>query len=117
MNSSYTEDFKRMRQLRWWLVVAMLIGPVGAIINHRFIDPTNRATPGLEAFYVVWILFTALVSIQIQNVRCPRCGQLWKGDRLALSRVGFWNAFRVGRSCAFCGLEMTEYIANNSVLL
>ena len=108
MNSSYAEDFKRLRQLRWWLVASMVIGPAGAIINHVFIDPTNRATPGLRAFYVVWILFLVLVSFQVRNMRCPRCGRLWKGEWLSLSRVGFWNAFRVGRRCAFCGLEMAK---------
>ena len=108
MNAPYTEDFKRMRRLRWWFLFAMVIGPVGAIINHVFIDPTNRATPGLTAFYVVWMGFVLLTSIQFQNMRCPRCGRAWKGDWLALSRTGFWNVLRVGRRCANCGLEMTK---------
>jgi len=108
MNDSYTEDFKRMRRLRWWLLFAMLIGPIGATINHLFIDPTNRTTPGLVAFYVVWISFTAGISFQFQHMRCPRCGRPWKGDWLSLSRVGFWNALRVPRQCANCGLEMTK---------
>ena len=108
MNDSYAEEFKRMRRLRWWFLFAMLIGPVGAIINHVFIDPRDRATPGLVAFYVVWLSFTAFTSVQFRYMRCPRCGQPWKGNWLSLSQVGFWNTFRIPRHCGNCGLEMTK---------
>src|ERR1700756_510885 len=46
MNDSYAEEFKRMRRLRWWFLFAMLIGPVGAIINHVFIDPQRPGDTG-----------------------------------------------------------------------
>jgi hypothetical protein len=103
-HNTYAEQWKEMRDLRRRLVLYFLIGPIGFALNHFFIDPTNRATTGLKIFTFVWLSFGVLAAVQFSNVRCPRCGKPWRGDRL--HRIGGpWSLF-LGRRCPNCGLEM-----------
>jgi hypothetical protein len=108
MNSSYAEESQKMRRLHRRLLFALLIGPVSLGINHYFINPTNRAAPGVVAFCAVWLLFGVWTAFKYQTMPCPRCTRPWRGSWFSLSGVGPWSVLRLPQRCPHCGLDKDQ---------
>jgi hypothetical protein len=99
-NNAYAEQWKRMRRIHRQLLLSYLIGPIGFVFNHFLIDPTNQGTPGILIFTAAWLSFLIWAAMEYRNIRCPRCGQLWRRNF-----VGPWSIFLRHR-CPHCGLEL-----------
>jgi hypothetical protein len=56
-NSTYAEQWKKMRRIALRLALAAFIGPAGLILNHYFIDRSDRFTARVEIFWWAAILF------------------------------------------------------------
>lgn len=106
--STYNEEWKRMNRIYRRLLISFLVGPIGLALNHYFIDPADRATPGLTLFCIAWMSFGAWTAYQYQTMPCPRCGQLWGGSWFSLSRMGPWNMLFLRHRCANCELELPQ---------
>ncbi len=104
IDTSYSDQWERMRGVSRRLVLAYVIGPIGFVLNHVLIDPTNRLTAPIAVFSVAWMVFLVGTSIQYQVMPCPRCGRAWQGDWLSFDRIGPWRMF-LRLKCPHCGLE------------
>ena len=79
MNGIYAEQWRKMRFISRRLVLAYLIGPIGWLLIHFFLDPKDRLTPGVAIFWGACIVFLGWTAHQYKTWPCPRCGKPWQG--------------------------------------
>lgn len=104
-NPSYAEQWQKMRRIAHRLVVAYLIFPVGFMLNHYFIDPTNRLSVSLAVLLVASSVFLIWTVHQYRNWPCPRCRHPWQQKGPWPQWEGFWDMF-LRHKCRHCGLEL-----------
>jgi predicted RNA-binding Zn-ribbon protein involved in translation (DUF1610 family) len=103
MNNSYAKQWKKIRRIQLRLVLSLLIGLTGFMINH-FISNPDRASLPFNMFLGAWALFSAWTAYQYMYWPCPRCGQRWRGGTF-WHRIGPWSFF-LRQKCPHCGLEL-----------
>src|ERR1700735_287189 len=103
VNRAYAEQWKKMRRVWRRLVLAYVIGAIGLGINHFLIDSTNQGSLGVTIFTAAWLSFLLWTALEYWNIRCPRCGQPWRGGLFQIP--GPWRIFLRHR-CPHCGLEL-----------
>jgi DNA-directed RNA polymerase subunit RPC12/RpoP len=102
VNAAYIEQWKKMRRARRRFVLAVLAFPIGLVVNHYLIDPTNRLTASVAIFGLGCFSFFLLATSEYRNLRCPRCGQLWQNGFHAVRRCFLVLRHR----CPHCGLRL-----------
>ena len=99
---SYAQQWMKMKRARRRFVLAIIVFPIGAIVNHFLIDPTNRLTVGVMIFGLACFSFALLATFELRNLRCPRCGQRWQDGFRAVGPFSLVLRHR----CPHCGLRL-----------
>jgi hypothetical protein len=103
MNDIYAEQWRKMRFISRRLVLAYLIGPIGWLLIHFFLDPKDRLTPGVAIFWGACIVFLGWTAHQYKTWPCPRCGKPWQGGWFSVQGP---SSLALNRRCPHCGLDL-----------
>jgi len=72
VNAAYIEQWKKMKRARRRFVLAVLAFPVGSVVNHYLIDPTNRRTVGVAIFGLGCLSFCLLATFDCLSLMAGR---------------------------------------------
>ena len=110
-NGDYAKQWKKMRQIHFRALLAIVIGPAAMLVGVYVFQPPHRFTTPFWIFWWTYCVFLAWTMHQYRTWPCPRCGLPWQGGWLSAGFGVFFYLFPK-HACRHCGLQSPKRFAS-----